>query len=112
MTKLSKSLFSVCIFSSSLRLHSKRSVNTDGLSVDHLVVDDVQAQLGELVRESESGRVGNFVRQIVAHLVGQLGQQRRVEQAWRNRAHSNTLKNMSKSIKLSLFISIATKVDL
>ena len=96
MAKLSKCLFSISIFSS-LRLHSQRSVNTDGLPVDHLVVDDVQAQLGELVRESESRRVRNFVRQIVAHLVGQLGQQWRVEQAWRNRAHSNTLKNIFQS---------------
>ncbi len=104
MTKTFKT-FIFCLHFSSLRLHSKSSIDTDGFSVDHLVVDDVQAQLGELVGEAEPRGIRNFVRKIVAHLVGQFGQQRRVEQAWRNRVHSNTLKIFSP------FISIMNEVN-
>ena len=75
----------------SLRLHPDGSVQPDGLAVHHLVGDDVLHQAGELVRVAQPARVGHRLGQEDPHLLRQRGQQRRVEQAGRDRVHADTL---------------------
>src|SRR5437660_1005303 len=69
--------------------HSQRAVEPDDLAVEHLVLDDVRDQRGELVRASEARGERHDAAQRLARVLGQVAEQRRVEGARRDRADAH-----------------------
>ena len=65
--------------------HADRAVEADHLAVQHLVLDDVDGEGGELVRAAEALRERDLAAELVARLLWQRGQQRSVERARRDR---------------------------
>src|ERR671919_2220032 len=69
-----------------LRRHPEGAVEPQHLAVQHRVLGDVAGQLRVLLGAPQPWREGDRGSQSVARLLGQTGQQRRVEEAPRDRA--------------------------
>src|SRR5690349_9649634 len=71
---------------SSAWLHADGPVETDGLAVEHPVLEDVRDQRRVLRGTAEPGREGNLLAERRARGLGQAGQHRRFEDAGRDGA--------------------------
>src|SRR4051794_27271551 len=71
------------------RRHPQSAIQPDDLAVEHRVLDDVHRQRGVLVRAPEPRRERDLAAEGVAGLLGQAGEQRRVEQAGGDRADAD-----------------------
>src|SRR5262245_35126285 len=71
------------------RLHADGAVEPDGLAVQHHVLDDVTGERRVLGGLAEPLRKGHLLAERDAHRLGQRGQHRGLEDAGRDRAHTD-----------------------
>ena len=72
-----------------LRRHADRAVEADRLAVQHLVLDDREREVRELVRDAEPRGERDAGAQRLAVLLGERRQKRRVEEARRDRVDAD-----------------------
>src|SRR4051812_2622274 len=71
--------------------HAQRAVQPDGLPVEHRILSDVTRERGKLARLTESRRMRDLLAERLARLLGEAGEQRRVESSGRDRVHADVL---------------------
>src|SRR3984957_20662375 len=71
--------------------HPQRAVEPDRLAVEHAVLHDVAGELGVLRRLAEALRIGGARTELLTSLPRPRRQQRRVEQARRDRVHADAV---------------------
>ena len=75
----------------SLWLHPDCTVQPDGFSVHHVVLNDVLDQVGVLIGVTQPRGVWDSLGQVHTNLFGKRGQQRSIVQSWGYCVHTDTL---------------------